>query len=129
MPGEPGNFFFTGGNQTCPCPVGESFWFTTNGGANWTAVTNVKDVGVFGFGAALVGSNGYPALYIYGWYNGVGEIWRAENIDSTPIWTQLTGLFPNNSIYIVRVLEGDNNRLGYNYPGFGGSEFTVGYHN
>jgi hypothetical protein len=129
VPGEAGNIFFTAGSQVCPCPTRQSFYKSTNGGTTWSTVANVQDVWTFGFGKAKPGSDGYPALYLYGWVNGIGGLWRADNIDATPTWTQLTGLYPLNRFDQVKVVEGDNNTFGTVYVGFAGSGFIYGHLN
>ena len=129
VPGKAGHIFFTSGSQTCPCPGGRAFHRSTDGGSSWSTVTYVQDVWSFGFGAAKPESNGYPALYLYGWVNGIGGLWRADNIDGTPTWTQLSGLFPLGRFDQVKVVEGDNNIFGTVYIGFAGSGFIYGHLN
>jgi hypothetical protein len=129
VPGQAGHIFFTGGSQECPCPTGQPFYVSTNGGASWSAVPRVQDVWSFGFGLAKPGSDGYPALYLYGWVNGIGGLWRADNVDLAPIWTQLSGLYPLDRFDEVKVVEGDNNIFGIVYVGFAGSGFIYGHLN
>src|SRR5205823_15108784 len=64
VPGEASNLFFTGGPQTGP--ITEPFMRSTDGGATWTAVPNVLEVSVFGFGAPAT-PGGYPSIYIVGY--------------------------------------------------------------
>jgi chitodextrinase len=123
VPGEAGNIFFTSGPATGD-PVGKAFHRSTDGGATWTSVNNVTDVWSFGFGKAQPGGGGYPAIYIYGWVNGVGGVWRSD--DNAATWTQLGGLYPLGSFDQVKVVEGDMNAYGRVYLGFAGSGFEYG---
>jgi hypothetical protein len=72
VPGEAGNLFFTGGygvgGGTNPYSYYNEFLYrSTNGGQNWSAVSNLIDVWDVGFGAIKPGQS-YPAIYVYGWY-------------------------------------------------------------
>ena len=54
--------------------------------APWTAVANVREVSVFGFGAPAT-PGGYPSIYIAGYVNGVYGIWQSN--DSANSWIQI----------------------------------------
>lgn len=124
VPGNAGNLFFTPGVNTgaSSFPSGVNFKRSTDGGATWTNVANVQDVFAFGFGAAKPGGSGYPAIYIYGWVSGVGGLWESD--DNAATWSQLTGLYPNNSMDTPSTVEGDANKYGWVYMGGGGSGYS-----
>jgi len=120
VPGEAGNLFFTGGLVSTS--TNETFMASTNGGANWSAVSNVKNVSTFGFGAPAV-YGGYPTIYIVGYVNNVYGIWRSTNDGSS--WTQI-GLWPLNSIDSISNINGDINTYGRVYLGFNGTGYEYG---
>ena len=123
VPNEAGNLFFTGGPQSPgPHPVNELFMRSTNGGAAWSAVANVKEVRTFGFGAPAT-AGGYPSIYIVGWVSNVYGIWSSTDNAST--WTQV-GLWPLNSIDDIKTISGDMNTYGRVYVGFNGSGYAYG---
>jgi len=122
VPGQAGQYFFTPGySSPGPWPHDGSFYRSTDGGSNWRAVSNIKEVWSFGFGRAAPGQN-YPAIYIYGWVRNVGGFWRSDDNAST--WKKIGDLFPTGSFDQVRVVEGDANIYGRVYVGFGGSGFA-----
>ena len=101
---------------------------STNGGQTWSDISNglytVRDVWSFDYGAPKPGGNGNPAIYIYGWVNGVGGIWASD--DDATTWTQLSGLQINNSWDSITVVGADANIYRRIYVGFGGSGFAFG---
>jgi hypothetical protein len=124
VPGQAGNLFFTGGPQStngAPHPVNEPFMRSTDGGVTWTAVPNALEVIDFGFGAPKV-AGAYPSIYIGGWVNGVGGIWRSD--DNAATWTQLSDLFPLYSLDSIVNVYGDMNIYGRVYAGFAGSGYA-----
>jgi hypothetical protein len=120
VPGEAGNLFFTGGPVSTS--TDETFVASTNGGSNWSAVSNVKNVSTFGFGAPAT-YGGYPSIYIVGYVGGVYGIWRSTNDASS--WTQV-GEWPLNSIDDIAAISGDMNTYGRIYVGFTGTGFEYG---
>jgi Big-like domain-containing protein/putative peptidoglycan binding protein len=120
VPNEAGNLFFTGGPVSTS--TNETFIQSTNGGSSWTAISNVKNVTTFGFGAPAT-YGGYPSIYIVGYVGGVYGIWRSTNDAST--WTQI-GTWPLNSIDYISSITGDINTYGRVYVGFTGTGFEYG---
>jgi hypothetical protein len=123
VPGEAGNLFFTGGPVTGNVPshpVGEGFFQSTDGGATWTAVSNVLEVRTFGFGAPAT-PGGYPSIYIVGYVNTVYGIWQSN--DDAKSWTQI-GQYPEGSLDTIRTIAGDPNIYGQVYVGFQGSGYA-----
>ena len=119
-PGEAANLFFTAGT-TSPNDANNPLMRSTNGGATWTAVANVFDVSCFGFGAAAPGQ-GYPAIYIVGYVNGVYGVW--QSINNAQSWTQI-GTYPNGDLDNIKTIAGDPNVYGQVYVGFQGSGYAV----
>ena len=120
VPGHAGNLFFTGGPQGsagAPHPANEGFFQSTDGGATWTAVANVREVETFGFGAPAA-PGGYPSIYIVGWVNGVYGIWQSN--DDAQTWSQI-GTWPTDSLDHIKTISGDPNVYGQVYVGFAGS--------
>ena len=93
---------------------------STDGGATWNAIANVKDVICFGFGAAAT-PGGYPSIYIVGWVNNVYGVWQSNN--NAQSWTQI-GTFPNGSLDQIKTISGDPNIYGQVYVGFMGSGYA-----
>jgi hypothetical protein len=65
VPGEAGNLFFTGGFLAGTQPVNEPFMRSTDGGATWTVVPNVLEVGLFWIRCGCAGSE--LPRDIHGW--------------------------------------------------------------
>ena len=119
VPGEAANLFFTGGPQSGY--AAEPFMRSADGGATWTAVSNVTQVSCFGFGAAAPGQS-YPAIYIVGYVNNVYGVWQSVN--DAQSWT-LIGTYPNDSLDTIKTISGDPNIFGQVYVGFSGSGYAV----
>jgi hypothetical protein len=125
VPGKAGQLFFTGGpqgGQSLTSPGTQPFMRSTNGGATWTAVSNVLGVYCFGFGAPAT-SGGYPSIFIVGFVNNVYGIWESDN--NAQSWTQI-GTWPNNSLDQIKTIAGDPNTYGKVYIGFSGSGYMYG---
>jgi len=109
---------------TCP------FHFSTDGaGVTWNSFPGVTDVWAFGFGKPLTGSTGYPTIYLYGYVGGSTidklGIWQGYNLDTTPVWTQLSTQYINDSLDFVTAIDGDKNTEGKFYVGFKGTGALV----
>ena len=120
VPNEAGNLFFTGGSVSTG--TGETLMQSTNGGASWSAISNVTDVSTFGFGAPAT-YGGYPSIYIVGYVSNVYGVWRSTNEGSS--WMQI-GEWPLNSIDDISSITGDINTYGRVYIGFTGSGYVYG---
>lgn len=122
VPGQNGYLFAaTGSNAGATHPVPNNYFkYSTDGGANWTAVSNMLEVNAFGFGKA--GPSGNPTLFVAGWYRSVYGIYMSENLGSS--WTQLRsaayGAWPIRND-AVQCMEGDKDLFGRVYVGFRGS--------
>ncbi|HUO50275.1 MAG TPA: hypothetical protein VMU25_01795, partial [Candidatus Paceibacterota bacterium] len=125
VPGEAGNLFFTTGAQgsvSSPHPTNTPFMRSTDGGATWTNVPNVKEVFSFGFGKPAT-AGGYPTIFIAGYVNNVWGVWRSD--DNAATWTQIAD-WPLNSIDEIKAVAGDPNIYGRVYIGFAGSGYAYG---
>lgn len=125
VPGRAGELFFTPGfmaGGTLTSPINLPFMHSIDGGATWTAVSNVEEVTAFGFGKAASGTT-TPALYIAGYVNSNYGIYESDNDGMS--WTQI-GLFPLNDIDGVASISGDMNIYGRVYASFFGSSFLYG---
>jgi hypothetical protein len=85
----------------------------------------IGEVWDFGFGNACGGS--YPVIFLYGWINGTGGVWRSK--DNAATWQQLTGLYPLGWIDQLTSIEGDANICGRFYAGFKGTGWEYGQFN
>lgn len=127
VPGQEGHLFFTVGHQggglgdTNPADYANLMW-STDGGFNWTTLSNVKEVYDIGFGQPAV-AGGYPAVFISGWVDDVWGVWRST--DSCVTWEKI-GDFPLGSLDMVKVVAGDPNIYGRVYVGFSGSGYAYG---
>lgn len=122
VPGQSGDVFFTAGHDGSTPDVATAnsafnFLRTTDGGANWSVVPNVKEVYHFGFGKPMPSSS-YPTIFIVGWVNNQFGVWRSS--DNCASWVNL-GNFPGGSMDAVRTVSGDMNIAGRVYIGFLGS--------
>ena len=121
VPGQSGHLFFTSGPQgTTAYTAANPFKRSIDGGATWTAVSNVFEVRAFGFGKAL---NGYPTVFICGWVRDLYGIWRSD--DNARSWTRI-GQFPLGSLDNVKTIDGDKDIPDLVYLGFGGSGYAYG---
>jgi hypothetical protein len=119
VPGNAGHLFYTSGpmtGSTATSPVNNPLYRSTNGGATWTAVSNVVAVSCFGFGAAAPGQS-YPAIYIVGYVNNVYGIWQSA--DNATTWSNI-GTYPLGELDPISTISGDPNNYGVVYVGFSG---------
>ncbi len=101
--GSAGQLFYSQGNGGHTTPTFTGLYFSNDGGATWTQVTNatyaVSETWDFGFTPAAPGHS-YPSIGIYGFLNAnsVGNLidfWRCDNFNpATPnavgmTWTRL----------------------------------------
>lgn len=119
VPGRAGHLFFTEGSQTPgPFPHAQSFYHSTDGGATWVAVANVKEVWTFGYGKAAAG--GYPAVFIIGFVNNVFGTYRSDNEGAS--WSNI-GTWLDGSLDYPKTISGDPDIYGRCYVGYQGSGF------
>lgn len=143
VPGVAGDMFYTSGEQSgipSAYPHAQSFWECqdTSGTVACTAISNIREVWTFGYGAAKPGGSGYPSIYIVGWANcgqtGINNcpsgatgytygVWRST--DHTATWNYLNNA-PINSLDYIKTIEGDANTYGLFYIGWLGSGFAFG---
>jgi hypothetical protein len=113
-------------------PTNQFFYRSTDGGANWVAVTiangygaDLKEIRSFGFGHAAPGEI-VPTMYFDGWVSGTHGIWRTVDLCQT--FTQLlpaSGYVADN-LDSVECINGDMNTYGCVGIGFTGSGWAVG---
>ena len=132
VPNNSGHAFFTKGIVigTGAYPhAGIGLYRTKDHGTTWANVSNgsykIGEVWDFGFGNACGGS--YPVIFLYGWINGTGGVWRSK--DNAATWQQLTGLYPLGWIDQLTSIEGDANICGRFYAGFKGTGWEYGQFN
>jgi hypothetical protein len=124
VPGRAENLFFTqgqwsGGGTPSASPLQRS----TNGGGNWTIVSNVGEVWCIGFGKAKPEGNGYPAIFIAGYVGGVFGIYRSD--DNAATWISL-GSNPNDSFDGIVDITGDPDVFGDVYLALQQTGFMYG---
>lgn len=121
VPGHAGHLFFTSGEQGGPDdlhPAHNPFMRSTDGGETWDVVEGVQEVRAFGFGK---GPGEYPAIFVAGWVDGKYGLWRSDTQGIS--WTKI-GEFPNGILSHVTTIEGDLDREGQVYVGFGGAGYA-----
>ena len=121
VPGSAGELYFTSGPMGSDPTVFDALplMHSTDGGASWTALTDVK-VNTFGYGAAA--SPGGPAtVFIVGSVKGDYGIWYSD--DESKTWNKI-GEHPMGSLDVIKTISGDMDNFGMVYVGFGGSGFA-----
>jgi hypothetical protein len=128
VPNNAGQLFYTPGpigqftGATITSPTAVPFSRSTNAGVTWTAVSNVRLVSTFGFGAPQPGGGGYPAVYIVGFVNqGSGYVygtWRSDDNCST--WNYLGQFTGPNGLSCPISMSGDMSNYGVAYVGLSG---------
>ncbi|MDC0714520.1 X2-like carbohydrate binding domain-containing protein [Stigmatella sp. ncwal1] len=78
VPGVEGDLWLAGGSSTTVYGL----WHSTNGGASFTALSNVEEADVIGFGKAAPGQT-YVALYASAKIDGVRGFFRSDNAGGT----------------------------------------------
>ena len=124
VPGQAGNFFYSGGNLGGSTTT-YHLWKSTNTCASWTDVyTGLTDIYAFGFGAPKPGGSGYPAIYAYAQVGGVFGIYENDDGATTTTWTLLpNSTFASNSLDFVIDVSGDMNFYGRVLIGYRSSGF------
>lgn len=122
VPGNANHLFFTGGPIGGPTNDADQLQRSTDGGANWSNVTNVKAIKV-GFGKIAPGQT-YPSIYVYGFLSSVFGIFRSD--DNASSWVTISNGYPMGSFDEIQTIEGDANTYGTVYIGFSGSGFAYG---
>ncbi len=123
VPGKAGHLFFTAGHQSGPSNPGDvPLVRSVDGGVSWQPVPNVKEVYSFGFGKSR-DPGGYPTIFIAGWVNNVYGVWMSD--DNAQSWRKMAS-FPNDSLDMIKTLDGDKTVYGRVYVGFGGSSYAWG---
>jgi photosystem II stability/assembly factor-like uncharacterized protein len=117
VPGHQGHLFFTSGQQDGDNPSSTAFVRSTDGGATWSAVSDVREVYACGFGKAAPGSD-YPAIFIAGYVGREWGLWRSD--DNAARWRKI-GDYPVGNGDVIRALTGDMSIYGRAYVGFAGS--------
>ncbi|WP_068607054.1 PA14 domain-containing protein [Paenibacillus swuensis] len=118
VPGKAGHLFLTFGQLD---EASYSMYRSTDGGVNWTEVTQVKDATAIGYGKALNG--GYPTIYAAATVNGSYGVWRST--DEGANWEK-TATYPLGLYDRVTAIDGDKDTFGKVYVGFKGNSFVYG---
>ena len=120
VPGATGKILMTAGIYG---PAGHQFYIFQDIGssATRTAVANVTDVDFFGFGKGPPGQT-YPSVFIHGKVSGVLGVWWSS--DNMATWRQMPD-YPLNHIDDITAIDGDMNKFGRCFIGYGGSNQIV----
>lgn len=122
VPGQAGHLFFTEGPLDGGNPNDSPLMRSTDGGATWSKLSNVKEVTGFGFGKSNT-AGGYPAIFIVGYVDDKYGV--HVSYDEAKSWQMLTD-YPNGNFDTVSCVEGDMNVVGRVYVGFSGSGASYG---
>ncbi len=118
--GQEGHLFMAGGRTGAlgdANPGATKLMRSTDGGANWTQVSNVLEPYCVAAGAAAPGQS-YPAIYFIGWYNSNFGSWRS--IDNCSSFASI-GAYPTNSLDWMDGLDASKTHYGTVYGVFTGS--------
>lgn len=120
VPGATGKILMTAGIYG---PAGHQFYIFQDIGssATRTAVANVTDVDFFGFGKGPPGQT-YPSVFIHGKVSGVLGVWWSS--DDMATWRKMPD-YPLNHIDDITAIDGDMNKFGRCFIGYGGSNQIV----
>ena len=124
VPGQSGNYFYSGGNSGGGTTT-YHLWKSTDTCVHWTDVnTNLTNIYGFGFGAPKPGGSGYPVIYAFAALSGVQGIYESDDAGTT--WDLVNvptsaQTWPNNSADFLKILTGDINVYGRIYCGESGS--------
>lgn len=123
VPGKAGHLFFTAGPLDYDGAIhpvtGMDFMRSTDGGATWNVISNVKEVRAFGYGRPAPTSN-YPSIFIVGWVNNTYGIYRSDDQGSS--WVSL-GAYPLGSLDFIKTIDGDGEVYGKCVVGYQGSGY------
>jgi hypothetical protein len=149
VPNNSGHLFWTAGAVTSPPypHTGTGLYRSFNGGSTWCnagangcgnaiGAYTIGETWDVGFGNACGGS--YPVIFIFGWINNTGGVWRSKDNGAT--WTQLTDTYFNTVVagtsnagggWIDQPgsIEGDANVCGRWYAGKKGTGWVFGQYN
>jgi photosystem II stability/assembly factor-like uncharacterized protein len=94
---------------------------STDGGATWSPLPDVREVYAFGFGKA---EKTYPTVFIAGWVRARYGIWSSADEGAT--WKRIPPdtEYALGSLDTVKTIDGDKDELGTVYVGFGGSGYA-----
>jgi hypothetical protein len=141
--GQAGHLFFTAGNGSsggsfaslaalnASHPIAQSFYFSSNGGSTFTALSNVQEVIDFSFSAAAP-TKSYPSILICGWVNVAGTYtygwFRCDNFNPAALgsetWTNL-GAYPFNWYDTPTCAGGNPSRYNQWIMGCQGTSFKI----
>ena len=121
-PARAGHLWFVSGWDFRGGVNSEGVYRSTNGGQAWTKLTGFSTTWHIGFGRALQ-TGGYPAIYVYGKYNGAWGLYRST--DEAATWDLLSA-YPLGLLDHVTALNGDPDIFGRVYLGYAGNSFAYG---
>jgi xyloglucan-specific exo-beta-1,4-glucanase len=102
-------------------PTAQGLMRSTNGGADFKAVSGVDDAGLVGFGKAAPGQT-HPVVFVWGKVGGVEGVFRSDDVGTT--WIKLHD--DRWGFAELRALTGDPARFGRVYLGVHGRGILYG---
>lgn len=117
VPGDAEHLFFTPGRLNGPSTA---LYESRDGGATWSTVPGVTDVGAFGFGAPET-AGGPASVYFDGEYAGERGIF--ESIDDLGSWNLVVD-YPLGIYQTLKTISGDQTEYGKIYVGWSGVSFA-----
>jgi xyloglucan-specific exo-beta-1,4-glucanase len=89
------------------------FYYSTDGFATKTQISNWTMVAAYGFGAPFPGHT-YPTIVAVGFYNHVWGIYRSIDWDGAKTWQQI-GTYPLNLPVTIKDIDGDKSQANVFY--------------
>lgn len=123
VPSNAGHLFYCSGRFALSTPVR-----STDAGSTWSNISNLGGTWCFGFGKALAGGGGYPAIYAAGYDTTNTVFGIRRSVDNAVSWQLLpNSMYPANSLDNINDITGDMDNYGDVYIALRGASSGSGF--